>query len=177
MLATKHRFNPPGNTIVEGTRTVGGWGKSEIRSYLKDTIKPLISYNIRNRINSVKKWNSSFNKTGTNTASMVADTLVDDIWIPGYKEIFGNTTNWETSGPTYSKLFNDDTSRIKAINENNTVWWLRSIFDTNYVYLIGLNGNLINTGGPSNSYGIALGFCLGLEPETITDDWSTIIAN
>lgn len=47
LLATVRRFNPAlvtnaDGTYKESTGGVGGWEKSELRSYLKNTVKPLI---------------------------------------------------------------------------------------------------------------------------------------
>ena len=46
LLETKNRMNPSYSTGTEGTGTLGGWEKTEMRSYLKETVKPLTLLNL-----------------------------------------------------------------------------------------------------------------------------------
>lgn len=148
LLKTSHRMNAT-NT------NAGGWEASEMRTYLRGTVKPLIPSTVATQIKEVKKY--SYRHDG----SIANAETTDDVWIPSKREV--NLTNAkETSGPVYSSLFPDNTSRIKtkigAISASS--WWLRST-DTN-----GNRFSNVDTSGSkisayaSISYGVALGFCL-----------------
>ena len=65
LLKSTHRWNPSKQDGVEGTGTLGGWEKSEIRSYMKETIKPLIPAVVRNAIKEVTKYSRIYNASGT----------------------------------------------------------------------------------------------------------------
>lgn len=178
LLATQHRMNSSNSNNAEGTGTIGGWEKSEMRTYLKGTIKPLIPSNIRSRINNVKKWSAIYDTSGSQVQNSVS---IDDVWIPGYKEIF-NSTGYETSGLAYSTLYKSVASRIKNRNKTAKSWWLRSAYNTSKFSLVDGSGyqDMIVAGNP---FCVCLGFCLGLEPEEptppvglIEDSWETIIS-
>lgn len=174
LLNTRHRINPEKTAGTEGTGTLGGWEKSEMRSYLKNTVKPLITTanaNVAARIQRVVKISNAYNVSGV----AFQQTTTDDVWIPGHREIF-NSTDYDKTGPVYKTIYNDKASRIKKRNGSGYRWWLRSAHSdirsrladddgSDYYYLT------------SAAFGVALGFCLGLEPETIEDSWETILAN
>lgn len=157
LLNTTHRMN--------ATQTAsGGWFSTELRSYLEDTILSGIPSNISTRINSVKKYSSVYED-----GALVKDGQVtyDKLWIPGAFEVFGDTssgTTYEDNGATYDTIYNNSTSRIKYIGDSATQWLLRSS-STNVQFR-----SVTTSGGGANakansSYGVCLGFCLGLEPE------------
>jgi hypothetical protein len=160
LLATDHRMNPDrageSGNYTEGTGAIGGWDKSEMRTYLRETIKPLIPSAVRSAIVEVTKYSRSYNTAGT----LVNDvTTTDDVWIPSYREMFGNG---ETQGPAYSSAFPDAASRVKYKTgaASASVWWLRSAYYTNsnyfsYVYTSGSD----SVSYANNSRGITLGFC------------------
>ena len=110
LLKTTHRMNPGNSNDTEGTGTIGGWEKSEMRTYLNDTIKPLIPTAVKNRIVEVTKTQDSYNTSGTK----VIQTTTDDIWIPSKPEI-------NTNG-SYVALFPDQNSRIKKNVSTNSVY-------------------------------------------------------
>ena len=155
LLATKHRMNPSNSNGAIGTGGNGGWENCEMRTYLKETIKPLIPEVVRNHIVEVTKIQST-----VTDGSRIADgqTTVDDVWIPSNHEVgFGNT--YETKGAVYSGIFTNATSRIKKWNGTATLWWTRSANGSNYFRRVN------DGGGDGNSYaygsfGVALGFCI-----------------
>ena len=154
LLQTSHRMNPSYSSGTEGTGSLGGWEKTEMRSYLKETVKPLIPEAVRNAIKPVKKYSRIYNVSG----SAVNDVLTtEDVWIPSYKEVFGS--GLETLGPTYSTTFPDNASRIKSKAGSSAAWWwLRSAsynYTFNYVSTDGSNFNR----NASTTGGVALGFC------------------
>ena len=155
LLKTSHKMNPSYQSGTEGTGTIGGWEKTKMRSYLKETVKPLIPETVRNAIKPVKKYSMIYNVSD----SAVNDVLTtEDVWIPSYKELFGS--GLETLGPTYSTTFPDDASRIKRRANGGVIWWwLRSAYNYNYF-------SYVNKDGSYNYYianfagGVALGFCI-----------------
>lgn len=164
LLATKHRMNPSRTANTEGTGTLGGWEKSEMRTYLRETIKPLIPATVLNRIVKVTKVQNAY-QASDETAYQ--QTTTDDVWIPSHREIF-NSSSYDKSGCAYSSIFKDATTRKKNYNGSAAGWWLRSAPSSDNWRYVNASGAGYN-GAASNSYGVALGFCLGLEPETITD--------
>ena len=155
LLATRHRMNPSRTANTEGTGALGGWEKSEMRTYLKETIKPLIPSNVRNRLQKVIKYSRIFNASGNAVDNV---TSIDDVWIPSMKDM--NITTFESDGIAYAKLFTDNPSRAKKIIGDTyaSSWWLRTSFNTSkfaYVTTAGNNENSTCT----NALGVCLGFC------------------
>ena len=154
LLATTHKMNPTKVTNTEGTGTLGGWEKSEMRTYLKETIKPLIPETVRNAIVPVTKISNAY-QASNETAFQ--QTTVDDVWIPGHREVF-NSTSYDKTGAVYSDKFKDASSRIKKQNGSASFWWLRSAYnasDFRYVYGSGYGSYY----SANYAYGVALGFC------------------
>lgn len=149
LLATSHRMNPAANGTTEGTGAYGGWEKSEMRTYLNDTVKPLIPANIRNRIATVTKSQTAYDTANT----AVTQTTADDVWLPSYAEV---------SGGLYASLFPGNASRAKykagATSASN--WWLRSAHATNNFHYVTGSG-VFDYARANSSTGIALGFCTG----------------
>ena len=142
---------------VSGTGAVGGWDNTEMRAYLKDTIKPLIPETVRTHIKSVKKYTMTINTAGS-TVNNVETT--EDVWIPSGREIFGGTS-YETTGPVYTVVYPDSTSRIKynVTGGSAAWWWLRSAYSNINFYSVYTSGY----GSSNYAYtygGVALGFCL-----------------
>ena len=140
----------------EGTGAIGGWGKSELRTYMRETIKPLIPETVRNGIKNVTKYSGIYNTAGTLVKD---DETTDDVWLPSYKEMF-NSTSTETKGKYFNALFPDNASRIKKVVGESSAswWWLRSAASYNSVCNVYGNGNF--TG--SYAYytgGLVVGFC------------------
>ncbi len=161
LLATSKRMNPSrtqneDGTYQEGTGTIGGWEKSEMRAYLKDTVMPMIPSNVRSAIKPVTKYTIIYD-TSSSAVNDVATT--EDVWIPSVREM-----GWpykETKGAMYSEKFPDNASRIKkkAGTSSASWWWLRSAYINNYfisVYSGGSNGD----GGAILSGGVVLSFCI-----------------
>lgn len=160
LLKTSHRMNPTrvangDGTYQEGTGGIGGWEKSEMRTYLTETIKPLIPEEVRNAIVPVTKYSRNYNTAGS-SVNNVATT--DDVWIPSYREIFGGTS-YETQGVIYSEKFTDATSRIKQkVGGSAAYWWLRSANSASDFRRVSSSGGNSNISA-NNSSGVAFGFC------------------
>lgn len=143
-ILTTHRMNATGTTT-------DGWSATEMRTWLRDTIYPTLPTNIKNAIKSVTKTYYDYGTTSTKTET-------DTIWIPSYREV-GFGTNVETSGPIYSGLFTNATSRIKynAAGSANS-WWLRSANSGSHFYHVSTNGTSTNFYA-TTADGVVFGFC------------------
>jgi hypothetical protein len=154
LLATTHRMNPVNSNGAIGTGGNGGWENCEMRTYLKNTIKPLIPAEVRNAIVEVTKIQST-----VTDGTMITDgqTTTDDVWIPSNHEIFG-TTSYETTGPVYTTIYNNATARTKYRSGSAYSWWLRSAFSTANFRYVGSDGT-VDDYRASGARGVALGFC------------------
>lgn len=159
LLATTKKMN-------NSNTTTGGWERSVMRKYLQSTIKPLIPTNVASRLQKVTKVQSI-----VNAGKVVKDGQIttDDVWIPSNHEIDSSDTYYESTGVTYKTIFKDNTSRIKKYKGSNSGWWLRSAHNSTSFIYTNYAGDNTQVAPATNTFGICLGFCLGLEPETITD--------
>ena len=151
-LIATYRMNESGDTNINDRI---GWEGSEMRTWLKNTVKPLIPEPVRNAILTVNKVQSIYSGS-----AVVKDgqTTQDDVWIPSEHEV-GYSTSFETTGPVYSSKFDSNTSRIKYYNGSASLWWLRSVGSSTYFRFV----NGYGYAGYDNAYGthgVALGFCL-----------------
>lgn len=162
LLNTKHRMNPSlvsnNATYQEGTGSIGGWEKCEMRTYLNDTILPMIPENVSSMIKHVIKYSN-----GHNTSIETVDSAVtaDSVWIPSAREVIGGNNN-ERNGIDYTRLFKDSTSR-KKYHVGNTVstdWWLRSASSTVGYFSYIQSSSAISKISSTKTCGIALGFCV-----------------
>lgn len=160
LLATSHRMNPTvvinaDGTYQEGTGGIGGWEKSEMRTYLQDTIKPLIPETVRSSIVPVTKYTKNIDSAG----NIVNDvTSTEDVWLPSVREIGGGYSYGdknEHKGVTYSTAFPTKTSRIKGTPMD---WWTRTASEYYGFYYYDTGGDFYNT-EVKYSKGVALGFC------------------
>ena len=151
-LYTSHVMNTPASTT-------GGWASCGMRSYLTDTVLPLIPATVRDMIKAVDKTYYDNGTTSTLTTS-------DSIWIPSTREIcFTGNSLKETSGVQYSALFTANATstanatRIKYSEYGNaSAWWLRSA-DNNVNYFYVNSSGSSNYTSSSGSNGVVFGFC------------------
>lgn len=124
------------------------WPATAMRTYLRDTVLPLLPEAVRNNIKEVKKTYKDYTN-GQQTSN-------DTIWIPSAWEV--GFTGYETSGVKYNGLFFDNTSRIKQYNGSAYDWWLRSATSSANFRDVLKDGS---GGNPSASYsaGVVFGFC------------------
>jgi hypothetical protein len=156
LLNTSHRMNPSLSGTTEGTGTIGGWGKSEMRTYLAETIWAKIPAELQAVIKEVKKKSCIYDTSGTKVAN---DETTDKLWIPSVREVFNNS-NYETEGPSYTGVFTNNTSRMryKPGASNASYWWERSANSTSNFRDVD-NSGTDNNYGASSSDGVLLGFC------------------
>lgn len=153
LLPTIHRMNPDKVGDQEGTGALGGYDKTEMKSYLTENILPLFPTDIRNNITSVTKHQSAYDTSGAKFQQATTETL----WIPGEKEIFNRTTI-DTDGPAYSDVFNDSTSRKKKRNGSFYIWWLRSANSATSFRSVYSDGSY-SYYYANNTCGVCPGFC------------------
>lgn len=153
LLKTTHRMNPElvtntDGTYQEGTGSIGGWEKCEMRTYLNDTIKPLIPESVRSNIVSVSKTQTAYNTAGTS----FTQTTEDFIWIPDYTECFNGI---------YTGLFKDNASRIRynVGTSSKDTWWLRIAVSTSRFWYVGTDGGSASLDAKYTE-GVVLGFCM-----------------
>lgn len=156
LLNTSHRMNPSLSGTTEGTGAIGGWGKSEMRTYLSTTIWALIPAELQAVIKEVKKYSCIYDTSSTKVAN---DETSDKLWIPSVHEVFNDTT-YESQGPSYTGIFtfNSDRIRYKPGASSAYDWWERSAhspFGFRGVYNNGTDGGISANG----SSGVLLGFC------------------
>jgi hypothetical protein len=157
LLNTSHRMNPSKTAGTEGTGTLGGWEKCEMRTYLSDTVLPLVPSNVASAIKTVKKYSRIYDVSETAVDNVETE---DKLWVPSSREV-GTNTSQESSCPSYTAVFADSASRVKSKVGASSAsdWWLRSANSAYYfrcVYSPGL-GDYDNA---STSYGVALGFSI-----------------
>ena len=142
---------------------------SQVANYINNVISGLIPNTIKQRIQTV-------NKTTRTAGGQITGTRT--LWYPSLKEMSGSTYSYAEIGSVdYTEIFKNKSSRIKQLNGENTVYWLRTLYDANPTFFAVLKDGGIDAYSSNYTNGICLGFCLGLESETITDTWSEIFAN
>ena len=151
LLNTLHQMNK------YSAGEIDGWEKSEMRTYMKETIKPLIPAEVRSAILEVTKTSYAYNTAGT----AYQQTTQDDVWLPSTRELAYSYAK-ETSGPVYSEMFPDPASRkkYKVGSTSASKWWLRSAgFNSTNFFCVKTDGNL-DYWDVSDFLGVAFGFCI-----------------
>lgn len=140
------------------------WSTSNVRTRLSDVILPLVPYNVRTRIQTVKKYSSIYENGQILKNGLVTN---DMLWIPSAQEILGGSS-YETEGVSYDVIYKNQNGRIKNLNGTACGWWIRTVQNaTNPKFLtITETGTTYNSQPKNVAPAICLGFCLGLEPET-----------
>ena len=138
-----------------GTGAIGGYAASEMRTYIQETIKPLIPQEVLAAIKPVTKYTRNYNTAG-NAVNNVTST--EDVWIPSRREMF---TGSEDQGPTYTSFFTSNADRVKkkAGASSASWWWLRSAYDYGSFGIVSTSGDWGN-GIAASASGVVVGFCL-----------------
>lgn len=155
-IIENQKMNATKKTVDGSTAyTAGGWLYTDMRSYLRETILPLLPEVLQNNIKEVAKTYRT--KSPTDTTLSTTDTL----WIPSCKEVgFTDTSYVESEGVVYSDVFKSNAARIKYNASGSAgYWWLRSASDTSNFRVVVSNGNE-NSRIVNGSNGLVLGFCL-----------------
>lgn len=129
---------------------------------LNSTIYDLIPSGVSRRIQRVSKVSSL--RYGNEYTSQLK------LWIPSRRELGFSGSSSEETGVLYNKIYTDDNSRIKRNRLNAVRYWTRTHVTGNnsdYWFAVLHTGAAYDYGySASTKNSIALGFCLGLEPET-----------
>ena len=134
--------------------TVSGWKTSLMRTSTMPALKAKLPNYVTKHIISAKKI--SYNKNINNNQN-----TLDDVWIPSTYELFDGATA-ENDGINYKEIFTNDSARIKTFDGQATYYWLRTVNTfSNTMYLCVTGNGSSNSFGPTNAYGVALGFCIG----------------
>ena len=167
LLNTEKNNSPSGTGSTENPKY---WGDSSLRTYLQTTIASLVPAVVKARIRGVRKV-SAYGRPTTRVLRYSTDSL----WIPSIAEINGHNQYWENEGAVYTRIYKDNASRIKQLGGNANSWLTRTEDGGSWRGVSASGGDLGI--GYTASSGVCLGFCLGLETETIEDSWETILAN
>lgn len=135
--------------MIDSSNTNNGWGDSNLRSGMLQTLYNHMDTVVKNAIKNVKK--TSLYK---NNNTIVSEDLV---WIPSCREILGSGRYFESSGCMYTTFFTDATARIKrsgAYGDGDPANWLTRTYDQGVSS--GGNQSGLATG---TSFRIAFGFC------------------
>ena len=150
LLSERRRWNPEWNNDKEGTGTIGGWEKCELRQWMNDVVLPTIPKSIGSRIIPVRK-EQEFYDIDWNYFGQITN---DYIWIPSYDEIFGEQS-------LYDGLFqNQDKKRVKTRGPSAAWWWLRSAGNSYYAGSVYSDGSYGYNYVDITSGGVVVGFCL-----------------
>lgn len=150
LLKTSKRWNPKLSGTNEGTGTIGGWEKSELRAYYNNTLLSLIPSEVAARIKPVTKTQTAYDAAG----SSFAQTTDETVWPPSYPEVSGSTS-------LYYGLFknaNANRNKKKVGASNATDWWLRSANSTTSPHCVYSSGSVYYYGAETTN-GIPLCFC------------------
>lgn len=150
VVTDEMRMNPQlegsSGAYTEGTGTIGGWDMCEMRTYLNNTIKPLIPENVASLIRAVSKTQAAYNVAG----SKFTQTTIDEVWIPTPEEV-----------RSYSSVYDNRKKYSKGGKARG--WWNRDAISTSQAYYVSYTGyyaqyeNVKST----NTAGGVLGFCTG----------------
>ena len=162
------------NPYDEGTGTIGGWGKSEIRTWLRSTVYEAIPPDIRSHIVEVAKYSVSYNTSGTKVSN---DSSTDTVFIPSVRESgyasTGYNTGAETNRSTPYTALNSNTKRTKKkVGAASAIqWWTRSAMltynnanRTKYAFAIATDGSTSSSANSkvvTTAFGVCLCFCVG----------------
>ena len=140
-LSPNQRFNPAYEAVVEGTGTIGGFDKSEIKKYLDDTVLPLFPEAWRNLIKETKITTKTIFADGTTDKNYVSTAKIR---IPSMREMssfYADNYHYENEGIHY----------LRAYPNRGCVPWSygsisRTPYDASSVYVFNVrSGNATNT--------------------------------
>lgn len=164
LLNLFRRWNPKlvGSSApyTEGTGTIGGWEKSELRAWLRSDVWGAIPALVRNRIATVSKCSVTFGTDGVVTYDYETE---ETVFIPSARE-YGKSQWTETKYYTTYSAISSDKKRQKAnAGGSVTSWWARSGYSARAAYKIYTTGaiNIGITEAVQSSLGILLCFCVG----------------
>lgn len=151
---TKNLLNTYKNMNNSITNT-GGYPASVLRSYV-DGLKNSFPIKLRSMIVAASKTSRDYNG---GTSRDLTNNF--ELWLPSYREIFGSSQRYESSGPIYN-IFSDIENRKKTLVDGTNVdeWWLRTAHTVEGYFMQVRWGDYNWHHADTNAY-IAIGFCVG----------------
>lgn len=136
--------------------TINSWVDSETRRWLQEDFYQTLPDDVKSAIVNV-------NKTYYDNEDQTTKTCVDSLWIPSYREIFGNpnnVTNFETEGPDYTEFFSSENERVRyTLDGSDAYWWVRTAaYNRPVGYFYSVN-KISYFGAATMTAGILLCFC------------------
>lgn len=138
------------------TADINSWVDSETRRWLQEDFYQTLPDDVKATIVNV-------NKTYYDNEDKTTKTCVDSLWIPSYREIFGNPNNhtsFETEGPDYTEFFHSENARVRyTMDGSNAYWWVRTAaYNRPVGYFYSVN-EISYFGAATMTAGILLCFC------------------
>lgn len=160
-------------TTMSG-RSYPVWSTSPDRTYLENTILPLMPSNIASAIKQVQKTHLRQNANGsTSEGAYQTETTNDKLWLPSAAEVgigsqsSGWATHYAATGEPFEIYASENCSRAKG-----TAYSLRdaAIFAPVNSVMVTPDGDWDNNSG---DVGMLIGFCTGKTP----DPWDAVFAS
>ena len=142
-----------------GTSYLGGYEASELRSYLSDTILPLIDNDIKNGIVEVTKISSIYRNGSIERNGLVTN---ERIWIPSLHELNAYISGGvyvENEGASYTSKYQSNSDRIKKRERVPKIYWTRTSNSSGKPMCVLGDGTFNSTNTNRSDRYIALGFC------------------
>jgi hypothetical protein len=159
-LPNSRRMNPGRTAKTEGTGTLGGWEKTEMRTYLRETLYPNMDSDLKSMIVPVKKYTRIFQASDETAVNNVETT--ETVYLLSDHEVF-DSSGYETMGPIYSDVLTSNATRKrrKRASASYDWWWLRSARNANEFRFVYTSGSPSNTSA-NFSYAVVVGFDLDI---------------
>ena len=139
------------------------WTKSKLRAWLSTTILGYLENS------AVGAYLQTVDKTyGYGSQSSYSTyTSQDKIWIPSLHELGLNNNGTysfakESTGVTYSQLFNSSERRKRYFNDQVNTWWTRTTISGGRCFIVSTQGISDNIGVSATTPGAVFGFCTGV---------------
>lgn len=161
LLPASKRMNPAKVANTEGTGALGGWEKTEMRDYLRNTIYPAMQNDLKELIVPVKKYTRIYQASDETAVNNVETT--ETVYLLSDREVFA-ASGYETAGPAYTEVFSSNATRKrKKRTSSSAAWyWLRSAGGSTGFRGVGGNGDR-DYDGAGNSGAVLVGFDLDID--------------
>lgn len=147
-------------TGKNGTGTIGGWTQTANLYAYMTTIKGRIQQNVRNAIQSVKKYTRIYN---TSLQAVNNDVSIEDVWLLSAREL--GFTDRETMGVSYPLSFTSDASRVRYFPDGSGYDYFTRTADTAEHFNFVMRNGSRNATWPTSIGALLIGFCLGKHAE------------
>lgn len=146
-------------SYTEGTGTIGGWGRSQARTWMNDELLPCIPENVRTSIKPVNKYTRKY---GTDGEVEGIEVTSDRLWLPSTTELNlqQNETFYDGPGPIYNVFYSEASRRSKPKHGEEKGFWYaaRTSSTRRHIRVVTTEGGMTYS-NPIYGYGVCLGFC------------------